>query len=86
MPSPCGAVARRTGMQPTSPFSSLQRREKSTHANERTKAVILLTNSQNGEFHFAYFDLRDRIGSAVEVVQYDRQAYEMIENLKGPRD
>lgn len=59
--------------------------EKAT-AGLRAAGVPRILESQNGEMHFAYFDLRDRIGSAVEVVQYDRQAYEMIENLKGPRD
>jgi methylmalonyl-CoA/ethylmalonyl-CoA epimerase len=58
--------------------------EKAT-AELRAAGVPRILESQNGEFHFAYFDLRERIGSAVEVVQYDRQAYEMIENLKGPR-
>ncbi|HKD66285.1 MAG TPA: VOC family protein [Candidatus Binataceae bacterium] len=51
----------------------------------RAAGVPRILESQNAEFHFAYFDLRDRIGTAVEVVQYDRQAFEMIENLKGPR-
>jgi len=51
----------------------------------RAADVPRILESQNAEFHFAYFDLRDRIGTAVEVVQYDRQAFEMIENLKGPR-
>ncbi len=59
--------------------------EKAT-AELRAAGVPRILESQNGEFHFAYFDLRNRIGSAVEVVQYDRQAYEMIENLKGPRE
>ena len=59
--------------------------EKAT-AQLRAAGVPRILESQNEEFHFAYFDLRDRIGSAVEVVQYDRQAYEMIENLKGPRE
>jgi catechol 2,3-dioxygenase-like lactoylglutathione lyase family enzyme len=59
--------------------------EKAT-AELRAAGVPRILESQNEEFHFAYFDLRSRIGSAIEVVQYDRQAYEMIENLKGPRD
>lgn len=59
--------------------------EKAT-AELRAAGVPRILESQNEEFHFAYFDLRNRIGSAVEVVQYDRQAYEMIENLKGPRE
>jgi methylmalonyl-CoA/ethylmalonyl-CoA epimerase len=58
--------------------------EKAT-AQLRAAGVPRILESQNAEFHFAYFDLRDRIGTAVEVVQYDRQAYEMIEQLKGPR-
>jgi catechol 2,3-dioxygenase-like lactoylglutathione lyase family enzyme len=52
----------------------------------RAAGVPRILESQNGEFHFAYFDLRNLIGTAVEVVQYDRPAYEMIENLKGPRE
>jgi len=36
-------------------------------------------------FHFAYFDQRSTVGSAIEVVQYDRQSFEMIEDLKGPQ-
>ncbi len=59
--------------------------EKAT-AELREAGVPRILESQNGEMHFAYFDLRNVIGSAVEVVQYDRQAYEMIENLKGPRE
>jgi catechol 2,3-dioxygenase-like lactoylglutathione lyase family enzyme len=51
----------------------------------RAAGVPRLLENQGGEMHFAYFDLRERIGSVVEVVQYDHQAYEMIENLKGPR-
>jgi|SRR5579885_509303 len=51
----------------------------------RAAGVPRLLENQSGEMHFAYFDLRERVGSVVEVVQYDRQAYEMIENLKGPR-
>jgi hypothetical protein len=54
-------------------------------AEFRAAGVPRILESQNGEFHFAYFDLRSRIDSVVEVVQYDRQAFEMIENLKGPR-
>ena len=41
-----------TGMQPTSSFPSLQRREKCSNANERKKAIIRLTNSQDSEFYF----------------------------------
>jgi methylmalonyl-CoA/ethylmalonyl-CoA epimerase len=55
-------------------------------AKLRAAGVPRILESQNAEFHFAYFDLRNKIGTAVEVVQYDRQAYEMIENLKGPRE
>jgi catechol 2,3-dioxygenase-like lactoylglutathione lyase family enzyme len=51
----------------------------------RANAVPRILESQNGEMHFAYFDLRNAVGSVVEIVQYDRQTYEMIENLKGPR-
>ena len=51
----------------------------------RAAGVPRLLENQNGEMHFAYFDMRERVGSVVEVVQYDRQSYEMIENLKGPR-
>jgi len=52
----------------------------------RAAGVPRLLENHSGGLHFAYFDLRDAVGSAVEVVQYDQQAYEMIENLKGPRD
>lgn len=51
----------------------------------RAAGVPRLLENQSGDMHFAYFDLFDRVGSAVEVVQYDQQAYEMIENLKGQR-
>jgi methylmalonyl-CoA/ethylmalonyl-CoA epimerase len=50
----------------------------------RAAGVPRILESENGEFHFAYFDLRGAVGSVIEVVQYDRQAFEMIENLKGP--
>ncbi len=51
----------------------------------RAAGVPRLLENHSGDLHFAYFDLRDAVGSAIEVVQYDQQAYEMIENLKGPR-
>jgi catechol 2,3-dioxygenase-like lactoylglutathione lyase family enzyme len=51
----------------------------------RAAGVPRLLESQSADFHFAYFDLRNSIGSAVEIVKYDQQAYEMIETLKGPR-
>lgn len=51
----------------------------------RAAGVPRLLENHSGGLHFAYFDLRDAVGSAVEVVQYDQQAFEMIENLKGPR-
>ena len=51
----------------------------------RAAGVPRLLESENGEFHFAYFDLRSAVGSVIEVVQYDQQAYEMIEGLKGPK-
>jgi catechol 2,3-dioxygenase-like lactoylglutathione lyase family enzyme len=50
----------------------------------RAAGIPRILESQNGEFHFAYFDLRSAIGSVIEVVQYDQQAYEMIESLKRP--
>jgi methylmalonyl-CoA/ethylmalonyl-CoA epimerase len=50
----------------------------------RAAGVPRILESENGEFHFAYFDLRGAVGSVIEVVQYDRQAFEMIESLKGP--
>ena len=52
----------------------------------RAAGVPRLLENHSGGLHFAYFDLFDAVGSAIEVVQYDQQAYEMIENLKGPRD